>query len=144
MSLINDSMGGITSLVREGPSGTAVSRLGLTRTGGQLTSVRDTVSGRNWNYTYVSDGSLEKDGNTGYYFADNMLGLLAQTGTPISHSPDYNLHARVIYLADGTKLEAGLEDGPSILYRGSFSYSKTAAGAISLESISVPGGMILV
>ena len=44
----------------------------------------------------------------------------------------------------GTKLEAGLEDGPSILYRGSFTYSKTAAGAISLESISVPGGMILV
>ena len=141
---LGNCTGGIASIARKGPSGTAAARLGITRSGCRVTSVKDTVANRTWTFEYAADGSLKRDGYTGYYYADNLLGQIAQVGTPISHSIDYNTLARYIYLADGTKLEAGLEGGASILYRGSFTYKKNADGDISLESIAVPGGMVFV
>ena len=67
-------------LSRKGPDGTVVSRLGMTRSGGRVTSVQDSTSGRSWSYQYASDGTLKKDTRVGYEYADNLLGLIAQGG----------------------------------------------------------------
>ena len=47
------------------------------------------------------------------------------------------------YLPDGTKLDVTKSDSSAVLYRGNFTYRRSASGEITLESIAAPEGIIL-
>ncbi|MBP5689828.1 MAG: RHS repeat-associated core domain-containing protein [Bacteroidales bacterium] len=138
-----DAAGNISTLVRKGLSGTATAQYTMTRSGNRLTGVSDAVSGSSWTNQYSEDGSLLKDGRTGYYYADNLLGNLAQVSVKGQYQ-NYTVLATYEYLPDGVKLQASLSGGDTVLYRGSFTYRKTSGGGTSLESVALPGGRVMV
>ena len=51
--------------------------------------------------------------------------------------------ARVVYLADGTKVSSLGSDAAGLVYRGSFVYRRTADGAQSVESVAHDEGRML-
>lgn len=89
-----DKMGNITSLTRQGPSGTpGLGTLAYAYSGNQLATV---TGGYNRTYTYSNSGSMTSDGTLGVAY--NELNLPKQvTGTPVGNV-DYT------YSAGGQKL----------------------------------------
>ena len=97
-----------------------------------------------WEDRMASDGTLKKDTRAGYEYADNLLGLMAQVGfRRAGHSFEYETVATYSYLPDGTKLDVTKSDSSAVLYRGNFTYRRSASGEITLESIAAPEGIIL-
>lgn len=147
-SFTYDALSRPVTMTRYGVSGAATAGLSFAyNTNGLTTNISDAVGGNSWSIQYAADGSLSQDTRSGYYFADNYLGLTAQIAERVTASSKiitYNELANYIYLPDGTKIEAGLTGGDRVLYRGRFTYKKTAAGVVSLESIALPDGKILV
>lgn len=137
-----DAAGNILTMSRKGVGGTTTDNMSMTYTGSRLTSVTD--SGTSWTNQYAADGSLKKDGRTGIYYADNLLGFVAQLAEEDAMSVSgYSATASYVYLADGTKYKAQTSGGNAVLYRGSFTYSQSG-NTISLESVSVPEGRVFV
>ena len=129
--------GCITGLERYGAEGLSEAPL-FGYTGNRLSSIEN----RNgtgmmglWFLTYDAMGNLITDGRKGLQFSYNLANLPENVEGTGGASLTYQ------YLSDGSKWRASANDGPSILYRGSFVYENDGTST-RISSIAWDEGRI--
>ena len=132
-----DLNGNVTSLDRIA-GGEAVSVVDFSHDGNRMTASQDAVGEENAAFTWWEDGNLKTDSKKNLQFRYNLSNLptvLTQMGSNVPR-------ARMVYLADGTRVMTSSADGSGRAYRGSFVYS--ISGPVqTIESIAHDEGRFL-
>ena len=102
-----DRGGNLTSFARYGSGGMPESVLSMSYTGYKPTAVRDTLSNESWINEFGPDGVLNRDGKTGYCYAENILGKVCSIGEPLAFNSLFIHLQGLVYLPDGTLISRG-------------------------------------
>ena len=91
---------------------------------------------RTYSFAHDSLGRMTYDGLSDLRMEYNHMDLPSKISSGISNSVNYS------YLADGTKTSSLTESGEGLVYRGPFTYRRSADGSLALESVVCAEGRL--